>query len=196
MFLTRGLNTPHIGRSWHRRLTAVLPWVFVLCVAAGSTLPLGEWSARLGVPWKSSEELQRERDSETIWRRAGNPSVRHEVDVLRTVDGDTFDARVVLWPGLELDTRVRLRGIDAPEIHASCEVEFRKAQVSTRALRTMLAEGGVAIFNIGPDKYGGRVVADVATRNTPNVSSALVAAGHVRAYLGGRRQAWCNGPLR
>jgi hypothetical protein len=55
----------------------------------------------------------------------------------------------------------------------------------------MLAEGSVAIYNIGPDKYGGRVVADVATGKTANVSSALVAAGHARMYLGGRRQGWC-----
>ena len=37
------------------------------------------------------------------------------------------------------------------------------AEASTGALRAMLAEGGVMIFNIGPDKYAGRVVADVAT---------------------------------
>lgn len=111
--------------------------------------------------------------------------------VLRTIDGDTFDARVALWPGLELTTRVRLRGIDAPERQAACDAELRKAEASTRALRAMLGEGGVAIYNIGPDKYGGRVVADVATARTPNVSSALVAAGHARIYLGGRRRSWC-----
>ena len=170
---------------------SVLPWVFVLGVAAGSLLPLGDWNARLGLPPKSAEQQQRERDSELVWRRAGNPQTRHAVEVLRTIDGDTFDARVALWPGVELNTRVRLRGIDAPELHASCEQEFQKAQVSTKALRMLLAEGGVAIFNIGPDKYGGRVVADVATRSTPNVSQALVAAGHARIYLSGRRGSWC-----
>ena len=172
-------------------MVSVLPWVFVLGVAAGSLLPIGDWSGRFGLPPKTAEELQRERDSETIWRRAGNPQTRHSVDVLRTVDGDTFDARVVLWPGVELNTRVRLRGIDAPERHAHCEMESRKAEAATRALRAMLNEGNVAIFNIGPDKYGGRVVADVSTRQTPNVSSALVSAGHVRVYIGGRRQGWC-----
>jgi endonuclease YncB( thermonuclease family) len=191
MFLYRGLNTPHVGRSWRSRLVSVLPWVFVLGVAAGSLLPVGNWHSRLGLPSKTADELQRERDSETIWRRAGNPQTRHAVEVLRTVDGDTFDARVVLWPGVELNTRVRLRGIDAAERHAQCDAEFQKAQAATRALRAMLGEGGVAIFNIGPDKYGGRVVADVATMKTPNVSSALVAAGHARLYLGGRRQGWC-----
>jgi endonuclease YncB( thermonuclease family) len=191
MFLYRGINTPHIGRSLRSRLVAVLPWVFVLGMAASSLLPLGQWSGKLGLPAKTAEELQRERDSETIWRRAGNPNVRHAVNVLRAVDGDTFDARVALWPGLELSTRVRLRGIDAPELHANCDAELRKAEASTKALRALLAEGGVAIFNIGPDKYGGRVVADVSTARTPNVSSALIAAGHVRVYLSGRRGSWC-----
>lgn len=191
MFLYRGINTPHIGRSWRGRAVSILPWVFVLGVAAGSMLPLGEFKSRLGLPTKTAEELQRERDSEVIWRRAGNPNTRHAVGVLRTVDGDTFDGRVALWPGLDLNTRVRLRGIDAPELHASCNAELRKAEASTKALRVLLAEGGVAIFNIGPDKYGGRVVADVATAKTPNVSAALVASGHARVYLGGRRQGWC-----
>ena len=84
-----------------------------------------------------------------------------------------------------------MRGIDAPELHANCDAEFRKADTSTKALRVLLGEGGVAIYNIGPDKYGGRVVADVATKRTPNVSSALVAAGHARVYLRGRRESWC-----
>ena len=190
MFLYRGINTPHIGRSWRTRVFAVLPWVFVLGVAAGSLLPAGTWMSRLGLPTKTAEQLQRERDSEIIWRRAGNPDVRHAVDVLRTIDGDTFDARVALWPGPELNARVRLRGIDAPELHASCDAEFQKADASTRALRALLSEGGVAIYNIGPDKYG-RIVADVSTRRTPNVSSALVAAGHARVYLSGRRGSWC-----
>ena len=172
-------------------MLSVLPWVFVLGLAAGSLLPLGQMKSRLGLPSKTAEELQRERDSEVIWRRAGNGDVRHAIDVLRTVDGDTFDARVALWPGLDLSTRVRLRGIDAPELHAACDTEFQRADAATRALRVMLNEGGVTIFNIGPDKYGGRVVADVATKRTPNVSSALVAAGHARVNLGGRRQSWC-----
>jgi micrococcal nuclease len=154
-------------------------------------LPLGDFKTRFGLPEKSAEEIRRERDSEMLWQRAGNPHIRHPVEVLRTVDGDTFDARVALWPGLELNTRVRLRGIDAPERHGACEAEVQKADASTRALRALLAEGGIAIYNIGPDKYGGRVVADVATRTVSNVSSALVSAGHARVYVGGRRGSWC-----
>ena len=117
---------------------------------------------------------------------------RHSAEVLRTIDGDTFEARVHLWPGLDKTTRVRLRGIDAPEQKAACADELRMAQAASVALRGLLAEGGVTIFNIGPDKYNGRVVADAATRKTPNVSEAMLAGGHARRYGGGHRNGWCD----
>ncbi|MDH8168629.1 hypothetical protein QIG48_27455, partial [Klebsiella pneumoniae] len=74
-----------------------------------------------------------------------------------------------------MTTRVRLRGIDAPEMKGACAEELRMAEASGEALRALLADGDVAIFNIGPDKYNGRVVADAATRRTPSVSAALLA---------------------
>ena len=126
-----------------------------------------------------------------VWKRAGNPDVRRPVDVIRTIDGDTFEARVHLAPGLDPTTRVRLRGIDAPELKASCPQELQMAEAATAALRALLGEGDVMIFNIGPDKYAGRVVADVATRRTGNVSTAMLAAGHARSYGGGHRSGWC-----
>ena len=149
-------------------------------------LPLRHWAH-----WPAPASTPAARDSETIWKRAGNPDVRHPVDVIRTIDGDTFEARLHLSPGLELTTRVRLRGIDAPELKASCAQELRMAEAAGAALRGLLDEGEVAIYHIGPDKYNGRVVADVATRRTPNVSDALFAGGHVRKYDGGHRLGWC-----
>lgn len=130
------------------------------------------------------------------WGREGHAGVRHSIDVVRVIDGDTFEARVHLWPGLEMTTRVRLRGIDAPEMKAACGEEQRMAEAATEALRAQLADGDVAIFNIGPDKYNGRVVADAATRRTPNVSNALLASGHARQYQGGRRGGWCSASAR
>ena len=94
--------------------------------------------------------------------------MRHPVDVIRTIDGDTFEARVHLSPGLDLTTRVRLRGIDAPELKASCPQELQMAEAATDALRALLGEGEVTISNIGPDKYNGRVDADVATEQQPD----------------------------
>jgi endonuclease YncB( thermonuclease family) len=162
--------------------------VFVLGVAAGMMLPVRHWIHRPVPSWATGLSGQ---DSEVIWRRAGNPDVRHPVDVIRTIDGDTFEARIHVSPGLDLTTRVRLRGIDAPELKASCPQELQMAEAASDALRGLLGEGEVTIFNIGPDKYQGRVVADVATKRTENVSTALLAAGHARSYSGGRRSGWC-----
>lgn len=115
----------------------------------------------------------------------------YPAEVVRVIDGDTFQARVRVWPGLDVDTRVRLRNIDAPELHARCADELAKAQAARAALQTMLAAGGVTISRIGLDKYAGRVDALVATRNTADVSAALLNGGWARSYDGGRRGSWC-----
>jgi endonuclease YncB( thermonuclease family) len=162
--------------------------MFVACVTAVTMLPVRDW-VRRSLP--GSADTQAARDAEMVWRHAGGSDARHAVDVIRTIDGDTFEARVHLPPDLNLTTRIRLRGIDAPELKASCQQELQMAETATNALRALLAEGGVAIFNVGPDKYAGRVVADAATRRTGNVSTAMLAAGHVRSYGGGHRSGWC-----
>ena len=182
------------GKSWRRRFSAALPWIFVLAVTAATLLPLRQWlHGPAPVSSQPSADSQAARDSEMVWRRAGNPNVRHPVDIIRTIDGDTFEARVHLGPGLDLPTRVRLRGVDAPERKGACPQEAQLAEAAGEALRGLLGEGEVTIYNIGPDKYNGRVVADAATRRTENVAAALLAAGHVRGYVGGRRSSWCPG---
>ncbi len=181
------------------------PWlfglVFVLGLAMGTLIPM-----RDHFPWNSSSKSSWSRTAASSanppnpmppaapmsWGREGNPGVRHSVEVVRVIDGDTFEARVHLWPGLEMTTRVRLRGIDAPEMKGACAEEARMAESASEALRAQLADGDVAIFNIGPDRYNGRVVADAATRRTPSVSSALLASGHARQYQGGKRGGWCT----
>ena len=117
--------------------------------------------------------------------------MRHPVEVIRTIDGDTFEARVHLPAGPDITTRVRLRGIDAPELKAACPQELQMAEAASSALRDLLGQGEVVIFHVGPDKYNGRVDADVATSRTENVSAALLAAGHARSYNGGHRSGWC-----
>jgi endonuclease YncB( thermonuclease family) len=195
MYPYERINTYRAGyrARWRRRFAVVLPWVFVLAVAAGTMLPIRRW-----VHWPlphAADSLHPDspaaRDAEMIWKRAANPDLHHPVDVIRTIDGDTFEARVHLSPGLDPTSRVRLRGIDAPELKASCPQELQMAEAARDALRGLLGEGEVTIFNIGPDKYSGRVVADVATKKIANVSSALLAAGHARSYSGGHRMGWC-----
>jgi endonuclease YncB( thermonuclease family) len=189
MYPYRELNpwrTTHA--PWRRRASAALPWVFVLGMAAGTMLPVRRW---MHWPPASGWSQNPPGDADVIWNRGGSSSVR-SVDVLRTIDGDTFEARVHLSPGLDVTTRVRLRGIDAPELKARCEKELRMAEAASDALRNLLAEGDVKISHVGPDKYQGRIDANVATKRTPDVSAALLAGGFARSYDGGHRGGWCG----
>lgn len=192
--MRRSLPGGRSSGTWRRRFSSALPWLFVGAVVVGTALPVRHWVRRhiphVDFGWHSADGPAA-RDAETIWRQAGNPGMHHPVDVIYTIDGDTFEARVHLPSGAQLMTRVRLRGIDAPELKASCPEELRMAEAATDALRRLLGEGEVTIFNIGADKYAGRVVADTATARTPNVSSAMLAAGQTRSYNGGRRSGWC-----
>jgi endonuclease YncB( thermonuclease family) len=162
---------------------AALATLFVLGLIVGTALGLvGPSRSQIGEP-----SPPRPAGFTAGALRAGHPA-----EVLRVVDGDTFEARVRIWPGLEIVTKVRLRGIDAPEISsARCDQERLKAIAARDALRAILDEGDVGISGVALDKYGGRVLADASTRATPDVSAALLGAGHVRSYSGGRREPWC-----
>src|SRR3954466_3518853 len=174
------------GSPFGRRFQGLLPWIFVVGVVVAIVLIF-----RHGTNWPASHGADgQSRDAEIVLQQSGNADARQPVDVIRTIDGDTFLARVHQQSGRDLVARVRLRGIDAPEMKASCREELDKAEAAARALRDLLGQGGVTITNLGSDKYG-RVLADVATRLTDNVSAALLAGGYARSYNGGHRDGWC-----
>lgn len=116
----------------------------------------------------------------------------YPAEVLRISDGDTFEARVQVWPGIAITTMVRLRGIDTPELKARCPEERVKAEAARAKLAAILAEGSVELRGVGLDKFGGRIDASASTRTTPDVSAALLRAGLGRSYAGGRRESWCS----
>ncbi|WP_439372308.1 thermonuclease family protein [Bradyrhizobium sp. DASA03120] len=174
------------GSPFGRRFSGLLPWMFVVGVAVAIVLTF-----RHGTNWPIPHANDgRSQDVEIVLQQSGNANARQPVDVIRTIDGDTFLARVLQRNGRDLVVRVRLRGIDAPEMKASCQDELDKAKAATAALRDLLGQGDVTISNLGADKYG-RVLADVATRRTANVSAALLAGGYARSYDGGHRDGWC-----
>ena len=144
----------------------------------------------------------RDRGADRIVREEAAPqpaplsAMSYPAEVLRVIDGDTFEARVRIWPGHDVTTRVRLRGIDAPEMQARCREEETMALAARDALAAILAQGGVGVSKVGTDKYGGRILAEASTRNTADVSAAMLAAGVARPYTGGRRDGWCGAHAR
>ncbi len=123
---------------------------------------------------------------------ASSAAPRYGAEVVRVIDGDTFEARVRAWPGIEIATKVRLRDIDAPELKGRCAQEIARAQAARDALAAMLSEGPVSIGRVSLDKYGGRVLADASSGETGDVAAALLAGGHARPYAGRQRQSWCD----
>jgi len=112
-------------------------------------------------------------------------------EVLAVLDGDTLMVRARIWLGQDVETRIRLDGIDAPEIKGKCDSERRKAAEAREGVVRLAAGGRVILRNIQYGKYAGRVVARVETLDGRDFSDALLGAGLVRAYDGRRRSSWC-----
>jgi len=118
--------------------------------------------------------------------------------VLRVLDGDTIEVRAHIWLGQEVATRVRLDGVDAPELKGACQHERAMAMRARAylAARLATADGSpaqVSLSDIRAGKYGGRVLARVRTAGGEDLSHALLAAGLARPYAGEARRPWCAG---
>jgi len=113
-------------------------------------------------------------------------------EVLEVIDGDTLKVRVPIWLGQWVETNVRLRGIDTPELkHSACAAERKKAIASRQALIEFVGKE-VILHDVAYDKFGGRVIADVYNNSLANIGVLLVETNHARFYDGkSPRQNWC-----
>lgn len=118
----------------------------------------------------------------------------YAAEIIRIIDGDTVEARVAVWLGHDLITKIRLRGIDAPEIKGACGAEREKAIAARDALAALVGKGTVTLTDIGPDKYFGRVVARLRIADGRDAGAILVTEGLARPYDGRRRDMWCTLP--
>lgn len=112
-------------------------------------------------------------------------------DVVHVIDGDTFEANAQIWIGETIAVRVRIAGIDAPELHARCEDEYRRAIAARNYLAQRIEGASVRLSQVHNDKYGGRVDADVSD-SKGDIGAAMIARKLARPYLGGRRGGWCD----
>ena len=111
--------------------------------------------------------------------------------VLRVIDGDTIVVRARIWLGQDIDTQVRLDGVDAPELKGKCVQERLLAEKARDLIRFHVATGVVVLRKIKYGKYAGRVVARVDSTDGEELSQLLIRAGLGRSYDGGRRLPWC-----
>lgn len=107
------------------------------------------------------------------------------------IDGDTMLVRARIWLGQDVETRVRLLGIDAPELKARCGEEQRLALAARDFVRDRVLGRRVNLVDIRHDKYGKRVLSRVITPDGEDLGEALIRHGFARPYDGGTRQSWC-----
>jgi endonuclease YncB( thermonuclease family) len=100
----------------------------------------------------------------------GDPLVR-PAEVVRVKDGDTFVARVRLWPAppVYVEASVRVLGVNAPDAGEGGHDE------AAHELSDVLLEGPVTLQAVKVDKYGGRVDAIVIVHGPGGTPPIVVA---------------------
>lgn len=115
----------------------------------------------------------------------------YNATVLEVIDGDTIRARVQIWLGQEIETLVRIDGIDTPEIKSRCDTEHTMALQAREILNDLIGGKAVSIRNIRLGKYAGRVLADIKNASGQDIASALLLKNVAYQYEGQKRQSWC-----
>lgn len=123
--------------------------------------------------------------------RPGLANTYDEVEFVRVVDGNTFAAKIQVWPGISQKAVIRLRGVDVPATRGKCAAEKTKALEAKKALGALLEKGAITIAGVDTRKNILRVTADVFIGRT-NVSEQTIRDGHGRIYHGGDRGSWCE----
>ncbi len=107
-------------------------------------------------------------------------------------DGDTCTFTIPgVPPLLGFKIKVRLRGMDAPEIKGMCPAEVKKARAARDFLAGILWRAKtITLRDSERGKYF-RLVANVVADGV-EVAETLIGKGLGRPYEGGKRRGWCN----
>lgn len=126
------------------------------------------------------------------WQQSSIAQTSVSAEVQKVIDGDTLTVNAEIWPDLTHVGRVRVRGVDTPEIRGQCEQEKALALAARDFVRALLADQTVMLSEIENDLYGGRVLARVHLATGEDLADLVIDAGYGRPYEGGKRKSWCE----
>lgn len=118
---------------------------------------------------------------------------QYDAIYMSNYDGDTMTMMVEIFPHppIVVELKVRLFGVDTPEMLGKCIEEKQLARKAKQYVHDALEEAEeVMIILKGKDKYG-RVVALVSYDGN-DLASELLIKGLAKPYAGGRRESWCE----
>ena len=111
-------------------------------------------------------------------------------ELVEVIDGDTFRARVDIWLGQSVTVKVRLQGVDTPEMNGKCAAEKKLARRAKAFAENWLKTNQAQLVNVHNGTYAGRVLATAQIKNGDSLSAALLAENLAKPYRG-RRAQWC-----
>jgi len=116
--------------------------------------------------------------------------------VTSVYDGDTVTMDVLVWKNQTVEAKLRLKGIDTPEMRGKCQAEKDLAIKARDFLRELVLDKLTILRAIpyegkADGKYG-RIIGTLLTPTNKNINQMLVDEGLARPYDGGKREGWCN----
>lgn len=117
---------------------------------------------------------------------AGDSDIITVKIVVSVYDGDTFRA---ILPNESKELKIRVRGVDTPEINGQCSYEKDAALRARDFTKSLLRNAKVIqLSDVGEDKYH-RVLATV-TIDGVDLANTLISEGFGRQWKG-HREIWC-----
>ena len=111
--------------------------------------------------------------------------------VISIYDGDTLRVNIDSFPDIVgKNIRIRIKGIDEPEIKGKCQREIDLAIMARDYLRNTINQSSqIELRNIERGKYF-RIVGDLYI-DGENISKGLIKEKLAYIYHGGRKRSWC-----
>lgn len=106
---------------------------------------------------------------------------KYIAEVINVVDGDTFDAVISLGFGVVQVFRVRLDGVDTPELSSS------KGIMAREFLENLILNKTIILLDAGKEKYG-RARAKVKLPDGTDLTEKLIEHKIGVSYDGGKKQ--------
>ncbi len=119
----------------------------------------------------------------------------YAAELIRVIDGDSIQVRVRIWIDQDVITTVRLQGLDTAELRSHCAREQELAVAAKTRLDDLVRGQKLELYDVQRDKYGGRVIAKLRTKDHNDLAELLIQENLGRRYAGEKRQSWCNKQL-
>ena len=112
--------------------------------------------------------------------------------VISIYDGDTLRVNIDSFPDIVgKNIRIRIKGIDAPEIKGKCQREIDLAIMARDYLRNAINQSShIELRNIERGKYF-RIAGELYI-DGENISNNLIKRKLAYHYNGGKKRSWCN----